>query len=66
MHTREITFEIIISFPAASRITGRLRPVNSKRRRRMALLSIDVKFGTVKDYRISQSLAEFHRADANI
>ena len=51
---------LICSFPAASRITGRLRPVNSKRRRRMALLLIDVKFGTMKDYRINQSLAEFH------
>ena len=46
--------------------TGTMWPVNSKRPRRIAFFPIDVKFGTMRDYIFSQSLAEFHRADANI
>ena len=38
---------------------GRIRPINSNRRGRIALFSIDVKFGTIIDYENSQLLAEF-------
>ena len=44
---------------SASPKTGRIRPKNSNRRRRIALISIDVKFRTMRDYEISRVLAEF-------
>ena len=58
--TRSIMKALLINpFPAGPLKIGRYRPINSNRRRRIALFPIDVKFGTMIDYEISQLLAEF-------
>ena len=46
-------------FPTDSPKIGPTGPINSKHRRRIALFSIDVKFGTIIDYIFSPLLAEF-------
>ena len=50
--------QIIIPYPANSSKIGLIRPINSKRRRRIVLFPIDVKFRTMTDYIFSQSLVE--------
>ena len=41
-------------FPSGSPKIGPIGPINSKRRRRIALFPINVKFGTMRDYIFSQ------------